>query len=259
MKNPPQRLLSILAMLLVLSAVAYGSPCTVPSDPGCAPNFNMTWAIQGQGPTHNVPTGPAYWNPLGYWEVDFTPQNLGSYSFTGGQLNTNADAFLSFSYGVINNTSNTSLIFNYDFTTPFINGPNYLAEMFFSDSLLHTKFDGLNSMVAPYLSIGWTWPYISNSFVNGVLIPNFEFGVGCTTSLSTHNCSSPDDGALMEHYLTGATGTLEVKGQFIISPNSNYSLNGETDLVPIPEPGSLLLLGTSIAGVAGILRRTLHG
>lgn len=69
---------------------------------------------------------------------------------------------------------------------------------------------------------------------------------------------------------TLATGTNEAT--FTVSPGDTFvdvtatdgnvllsSLSFETSTPPVPEPGSLALLGTSILGLAGVVRRKLKG
>ena len=239
----------IAVLVAALATVASAGPvnCTVtPSDPACAPTLLMSYHASGGGPVTFVPGGsPTFSN--GSWLVSFTPQTFPAGVFTGGQEVSAPDPFVGFSFGVVNTTA-SNLTFNYDFTTPFAGGAYVFAQTIFVDALIDTAFKG-TSAVSP------TPPglFIMESYVNGFLIPGFGRGTGCTTVGFV--CQSGSIGGLGPvGYISPVSGTLEVKGSFTLTPNSQYTLTGRTDLLT-PEPGTMALFGTGIVGLAGLLRR----
>ena len=240
-------LLATFVMLFAIGVDASPINCaTAPSAGVCAPTLSMTYQV-GNGAVQNIfSTGSPIFTG-GNWNVNLTPQTLGSVLFTGGQLVANADPFVGFSVGVINNTTGT-MTFSYDFVTPYSGGTYGYVQSVFADVLIDTLFQG-TSKVTP---VGGA--YIMNTYDTGSHLTQVNLGLGCTTV--NFVCVSPDSGAIGPLLYTSlVSGTLEVKGSFTLTKGSQYTLTGRSALLPLPEPGTLVLFGSSLIGLAGIARR----
>lgn len=253
MKNSTRTLMLLAMLMFSFASVMYANPvncAATPGDPACAPSVVMTFRV-GLGPIQTVATGaPTYNAGTKSWELSFVPQSFGGQPlFTGGQLVSSGDALVGFSFGVINNDPSKLLQFNYDFLTPYGAGGVGFLNTVFGDSLINTAFKGTATVA--------TVPpgkFIMNTYDTGVLLLPARIGLGCTGAAV---CTSPDDGALgpMAYTTVGATGTLELKGSFSVTPGGQYGLEGRSQFSSAPEPGSMALLGSGIVGLAGFARR----
>lgn len=245
----------VVLLIVTVASVAHAGPvnCAVtPSNPACAPSLKVTYHASGGGPTTVVKGGTSVFSN-GVWTVSFVPES-GANLFTGGVAVSSLDPFVGFSFGVVNSMASNET-FTFDYTTPFFGGPYTLARTIGADVLIDAAFTGTASVIPVGGGV-----FIINSYVDGVLIPSFGRVSGCTTGAS-FVCTSGASGALgPKPYASTATGSLEITGSFILTPGSQYTLTGRTDLLTLPEPGSVMLLasGVILLGLGGALRRKLR-
>ena len=241
----------LLAMLLTFTSAMYASSinCAVdPSDQACAPTLTMTVQV-GNGQTQTVTSAGTPVFSSGSWNVDFGAQSFGGFQFNGGALQANSDPFVGFSIGATNHSGHTVTV-SFDYVTPYSGGPYGFAQTVYGDVLIDTNFSGQSTMHP----VGGA--YIMKTYDTGHLISALDIGKGCTTPKNVFVCTSPDIGAIGPlHYTSFANGNLEVKGAFTVTNGAQYSITARSALLPIPEPGTLVLLGSSLIGLAGFARR----
>lgn len=157
-----------------------------------------------------------------------------------------ADATIVSSYGVTN-TGGSANSYSYDWTVPYSGGPFQFAEVFYTDTLGRVHEHAGASTVTGDLPGG----YVLQAFVNGNLVASMGAGCAATVALP---CSSTAPFVFATKYVAAPSGTLELKFGFTLSGHSVFTWQAEEDLSPVPEPASLLLLGSGLMGLAGYIR-----
>ncbi|HEY4934664.1 MAG TPA: PEP-CTERM sorting domain-containing protein [Terriglobales bacterium] len=214
-------------------AEAYGAPDEVPiavaGDVRTSGNSSTT--IGGQYSLAGTPTGTTYVLPA----IPSTAYD----STTDGSHNYLVD----YTYGGVYQTAR-------DFTNP--------VALFTSTGLynLGITYDPANNSL--WIS-GWGNTTVTDYSLSGTVITSFDTGHYFNGALAmdpaTHTLWLVDDENTftLEQYSTA--GVLLSSGPYV-----GYSLGGEFDMgaTPTPEPGTLVMFGTGILGLAGMLRRKIN-
>ena len=214
-------------------AEAYGGPDEVPiavwgdvRTSGNSPDY-----VGGQYSLAGTPTGTTYTLPsIGSTAYDST---------TDGSHNYLVD----YTYGGVYQTAR-------DFTNP--------VALFTSTGLynLGITYDSANNSL--WIS-GWGNTTVTDYSLNGTAISSFDTGHYFNGALAmdpaTHTLWLVDDENTfsLEQYSTA--GVLLSTGPYV-----GYTLGGEFNMgaTPTPEPGTLIMFGSGILGLAGILRRKIN-
>ena len=218
-----------------------------PSSSACAPSVSITVHV-GDGP----------WRPFrhpctavfstGSWNAGFAPQTIsraGDRRETGRGLGS----LRRLQHWALSTTRTTPLRSATPTLTLATQADRTLAQTILSDMLIDTAFSG-TSTVTP---VGG--PYIMNTTTRApYLFPGSGIGKGCTTvmlRLSESRCGRnwPTTLYLERIGLPGGGGFLHSDSALAIYP---YGLR---QILPTPEPGTLVLLGSGLIGLAGIARR----
>ena len=156
-----------------------------------------------------------------------------------------ADATIVSSFGVTN-TGLSDQSYSYDWTAPYSGGPFQFAEVFYTDTLGHVGHTGVSTVTGD-LPGG----YVMQAFVNGNLVASMGAGCSATAALP---CGSPAPFLVDTKIAAAPSGTLDLKFGFTLSGHSVFNWQAEEDLSPVPEPASLVLLGSGLMGLAGYIR-----
>ena len=168
-----------------------------------------------------------------------------------GVVEFDADPFVEYSLAV-KSFLDAPLTFSFTFTTPFIDGPWGVLQSSHSSSATDgkTSQSPLNGSVTVGLAAGQSFVHVP--LIDGADVAAGGISTGC--ALSGPNGFS-DGCAGFSNVVTGvsptdATGTLGARVAFELSKTDLYSANGRVELLPIPEPGTLLLVGAGALSLA---------
>ena len=157
------------------------------------------------------------------------------------------DPFINYSLGFVN-PFNAPATLTLTILVPYVGGPYDLLTLSHSS----TASDGLRDGGSVSLDVD---PHIANGSLDGVIVTGLSTGCLIAPSAVDQACFSGPDSTVGVSSLVA--GFLGLRVNFTLSPDEDsYDAEGNLTLSSVPEPATLLLIGTGIAAI--VRRRVAH-
>lgn len=215
--------------------------------PAGASALPLVWYQIGDGPLNYLTSYESDQND-GVWAFEFS--EIASDYTIRGNYRVDNDPFIVWGMSVLNNTDNPMT-----FTTGVLNtifAPITIGNTVFgSISASVTDMQGDGVTVTPFNS------HIQTSTLNGTTNMGVDAGHAYQhgAGLPGQSYIVPPDNQGPRPGPVGAWTSMELEAKFTLSKRDVATLNGFASINPIPEPGTLLLLGSGLLGLAVWKRR----
>lgn len=217
--------------------------------PAVASALPLVWYQIGDGPLNYLPYTRSDGND-GVWAFEFS-QITSDYSIRGNYT-VDSDPFIVWGLSVLNNTNNPMTFSTGVLDTFFapLTGDN---TVFGSISASVTDVEGDGVDLTPFN------PHIQTSTLNGTTNMGVDAGHAYHhgPGFPGQSYVVPPDNQGPRSGPVGTWTSMELEAKFTLSKRDVATLNGYASInpAPIPEPGTLLLLGSGLLGLAVWKRR----
>ena len=153
-----------------------------------------------------------------------------------------SDPFLNYTLSFVEPFNSTTAV-SLTIVMPYTGGPYDLV----TNSHSSTASDGLRDGGTVGLNVD---AHIANALLDAATVSGLSTGCAIAPAAVGQTCFSGPDATV--GVSSNASGIFGVRVTFTLSPLDAYAAEGRVTLTSVPEPATLLLLGT---GIAAILRR----